>query len=418
MTVPSTIAIAPNITAYFQEVISDAIRVQQVEATEAATSYLVSLLCSFTHPDEEGGGSASRPLTFRLHDALQAPPAERFRRLRVLGDHALYTLGFFGDHIEQKGVDRGYVSSVGSTAYAHAAGMLRTRAAAARCGREGVPDVLSELAAKFDRFAAILADVADGTLACGAWDERSVVKLYERWLRTGLPSRRGTGRAWHRPHARSRRSELMPREPGPAEALSPARPSGLPARIQERLCRHYGIGDAPVVDAFIDAVDSGRETLLVRDAGGELEVRLCLPRAIVDGARPLSFDELCQGIEGVSHFLYLSERARRELPATRLELELQAEVDKYVLLAHAGTGFHPVRSAHLREQLFERVHYVHAADTETGARYRMANALAARFARRLEGMCARHAGLEPVRATLRRFYGAGQAEKIGLARAA
>ena len=45
--------------------------------------------------------------------------------------------------------------------------------------------MLSELAAKFDRFAAVLADVAEGTLACGARDERSVVKLYERWLKTG-----------------------------------------------------------------------------------------------------------------------------------------------------------------------------------------------------------------------------------------
>src|ERR1700760_2366830 len=55
VTVPSTITIAPNITLYFQEVISDAIRVRQVEATDAAATYLVSLLCSFTHPDEEAG---------------------------------------------------------------------------------------------------------------------------------------------------------------------------------------------------------------------------------------------------------------------------------------------------------------------------------------------------------------------------
>jgi len=57
MTVP-TIAIAPNITEYFQEVTSDAIRVQKVEATDAATSYLVSLLCSFTHPDEAAVAAA------------------------------------------------------------------------------------------------------------------------------------------------------------------------------------------------------------------------------------------------------------------------------------------------------------------------------------------------------------------------
>jgi hypothetical protein len=193
---------------------------------------------------------------------------------------------------------------------------------------------------------------------------------------------------------------------------------GLPARIQARLSRWYGIEDAPAVGPFIELVDAGRETLFLRDEGGELELCLHLPRAAVEGARAPSFDELCQVIEGVSHFLYLAERARRELPATQLELELQAEVDKYVLLSHGGAGFHPARAARVRARLFERVSYLHAADTERGARYRMANDLAARFARRLEALFTRHGRFEPMRAALRAFYGAGQAEKIGLARAA
>lgn len=179
----TTIAIAPNMSQYFQDVITDAIRVHHVEATDAATTYLVSLLCSFTHPEEDAGAAFDRPLTFLLHEAMNAPAGERFRRLRALGDHALYALGFFGSHIELRGVNRGYVSKVGSTAYTNAAATLRLRARGAR--PEGPPDVLSELAAKFDRFAAVLADVAEGTIACGARDERSVVKLYERWLKTG-----------------------------------------------------------------------------------------------------------------------------------------------------------------------------------------------------------------------------------------
>ena len=195
-------------------------------------------------------------------------------------------------------------------------------------------------------------------------------------------------------------------------------PRTLPARIQQRLARCYGIEDAPAVDPFIEPADGERETLLVRDGGGELELLLCLPRSVLTGGRAPSFDELCQVIEGVSHFLYLVERARRELPATQLELELQAEVDKYVLLAHGAAGFHPARAARVRARLFDHVSYLHAADTERGARYRMANDLAARFARRLESLFTRHGRFEPMRAALRRFYGAGQSEKIGLARAA
>jgi hypothetical protein len=209
----------------------------------------------------------------------------------------------------------------------------------------------------------------------------------------------------------------------------------LPARIQERLSRWYGIDDAPSVDAFIEPSDDERETLFVRDEGGELELLLRLPRSVIGErrawspvgpttaphparSRALTFDELCQAIEGVSHFLYLAERARRELPATHLELELQAEVDKYVLLSHGAGRFHPARAQRVRARLFERVSYLHAEDTEHGQRYRMANDLAARFARRLEELFARHGKVEAMRAALRRFYGAGQAEKIELARAA
>jgi hypothetical protein len=176
-----SISIAPNISQYFQEVISDAIRARQVEATEAAASYLVSLLCDYAHPDEEAGATFNQPLTFVLRDAMDLVGAERFRRLRGLGDHSLYALGFFGDHIEQKGIAPGYVSTVGSTAYREAASMLRLKAQKTERG----PNVLSELAAKFDRFAEVLREIADGTLSCGARDERSVLKVYERWLKTG-----------------------------------------------------------------------------------------------------------------------------------------------------------------------------------------------------------------------------------------
>jgi hypothetical protein len=198
---------------------------------------------------------------------------------------------------------------------------------------------------------------------------------------------------------------------------------GLPARIQARLARWYGAHDAPSVDAFIQATDGDaeRETLLVRERDGELEVLLRLPRVVVesaDGRKAPSFDEVCQAVEGVSHFLYLAERARRELPTTQLELELQAEVDKYLVFSGAESGLDPGRAARVREQLFGRVRYLHEAETEEGTRYRIANDLAARFARRLEAMFARDGRVEPMRAALRRFWGAGQTEKIGLAQAA
>ncbi|WP_437323901.1 hypothetical protein [Sorangium sp. So ce381] len=219
----------------------------------------------------------------------------------------------------------------------------------------------------------------------------------------------------------------------------------FPARIQQHLARTYALDDAPVVDDFIQLTDgSAREALLIRHAGGDggdIEVALHLPRRAITRGREGTLDEICQIVEGVSHFLYVAERARRELPATQLELELQAEVDKYVLLVHgdladeveppgpplrrrheaapSGAGrFEPERAARIRAHLFERVTFMDPPGTETGDRYRIANDLAARFAGRLEAEFARHGRHAELLAALRRFYAAGQTEKIALARAA
>ncbi|WP_437765561.1 hypothetical protein WMF27_29275 [Sorangium sp. So ce281] len=216
----------------------------------------------------------------------------------------------------------------------------------------------------------------------------------------------------------------------------------FPSRIQQHLARTYALDDAPAVDDFIRLTDgSAREALLIRYADGDIEIALHLPRRAIARGRERTFDEICQIVEGVSHFLYVAERARRELPATQLELELQAEVDKYVLLVHGdladeveppgpplrrrheaappGAGrFEPERAARIRAHLFERVTFMDPPGTETGDRYRIANDLAARFAGRLEAEFARHGRHAELLAALRRFYAAGQTEKIALARAA
>lgn len=210
----------------------------------------------------------------------------------------------------------------------------------------------------------------------------------------------------------------------------PAAPPGvragatLPARIQARLRSTYAIEEAPPVDAFIvEASAASRETVRVREADGELEVEVALPRSALVSPRP-TLDEVCQVVEGVSHFVYLAERARRELPTTQLELEIQAELDKYVVLVLgdlAGGGaarFDASRSRAMRARLFERVIYFHAAGTEHGERYRVANDVAARVAHGIERDLVRCGRADGARAFLRRFYSAGQREKMELSRAA
>ena len=125
-------------------------------------------------------------------------------------------------------------------------------------------------------------------------------------------------------------------------------------------------------------------------------------------------DVWLQLVEGVSHFVYIAERARTGLPATRLELELQAEVDKFVLLTLRRRTRHTSRCRALLDHLYQKVRFLDPPGSEAHDRYRLANDLAARFVARLLG----RGGWSSVDRELRRFYRSGQAEKISLASAA
>lgn len=182
----------------------------------------------------------------------------------------------------------------------------------------------------------------------------------------------------------------------------------LAGRIQSGLERLYRLERAADVDAFVMRAEEGeRETLFVREAAdGVLEMRLRLP-ALEGG-----LDPVCQIIEGVSHFVYLADRAARNREATQLELELQAEVDKYVVLAASVEAFDEIVSRKLRMRLYDDVSFEHDADTELGERYRIANDYARRFTARLERDYVSRARFGELHAELRRFFHLGQGEKL------
>src|SRR5829696_6790394 len=97
-----SIALERSVGGFFHEVVGDAVRTQQLDATDQAMSYLVALLTEFAHPDPDREDTFDRPLAFLLDEALRTTGAERFQRLRALGDGVLYLTGFFGDHIETR----------------------------------------------------------------------------------------------------------------------------------------------------------------------------------------------------------------------------------------------------------------------------------------------------------------------------
>jgi hypothetical protein len=177
---PSNITVSSDVGSYFQGVVRDALRSQQVEASPGAEMYIVQLLAEFVKPDDDTGAVMDKPVTLLLHDAMSASGSEKFRRLQKLGDGVLYGVGFFGAKLDDS--DKRYVLQVGARAYGEASNML-----SARTGGKGSVDVLDELAQHFGDFVEVVNDVADSAMAHAARGAQGLVKLYERWLKTGSP---------------------------------------------------------------------------------------------------------------------------------------------------------------------------------------------------------------------------------------
>jgi len=195
------------------------------------------------------------------------------------------------------------------------------------------------------------------------------------------------------------------------------RERALAVRVQEALERVYHLDRVADVGDFLHEAGPGeREALLLRHGDdGALEMTLRLPQ-LAGADRQL--DGWCQIIEGVSHFVYVVERARTLRETTQLELELQAEVDKWLVLAASIRPFDVARSAALRARLYEGVSFAHDGESEAGERYRVANDAAHSFVRRLERRYVGPGRYGDMRTELRRFFHVGQEEKLRLSRAA
>jgi hypothetical protein len=190
-------------------------------------------------------------------------------------------------------------------------------------------------------------------------------------------------------------------------------------RVQRRIEAFYELEPAPLIPPFVrvDPKDA-REQLLVRESSEGIDVVVLLPLtsalALLSRGETTELDAYLNAIEGVSHFIHLADRARTELPTTLLELELQAEVDKFAILAGEPGNQNTGELVSLHRRLYEDVTFLHASASELGQRYRLANELAARLWSQLirKGPTALH------RDMLKRFYRASQAEKISMVRAA
>jgi hypothetical protein len=188
----------------------------------------------------------------------------------------------------------------------------------------------------------------------------------------------------------------------------------------------YDIYDFLITDAGLaHALDAGGrhadEKLLIAEDSGEAEVCLYLEAELVDRLtrnnpatclNDANLEDFWTAFEGVSHFTYYAWNAMLEKPVSLLEMELQAEVDKFIvtslLLRQQGE-----RSPQgLHHWLFELPKLDSRLDDEEHERYRRANRYAGRYCRKLAPELARGFGDGDLRRELRRFYRFSQPAKI------
>jgi len=200
---------------------------------------------------------------------------------------------------------------------------------------------------------------------------------------------------------------------------------------------HYDIADFLVSDrARLNGVracnDSRRndEELLISESEDGADLCLFIDRPVLsrlecqDPIGNLTESNLCDyctALEGVSHFLYASWRLHHDLPVSLLELETQAEVDKYAatvfLLINQGGGRYP---EHVFTRLFEHAGFDARLNAEQLDRYSAAHRGAARYCRYLERRFVKRgqARVEGLLRELRKFYRLGSAAKMEYALAA
>jgi hypothetical protein len=208
----------------------------------------------------------------------------------------------------------------------------------------------------------------------------------------------------------------------------------LLSRLQELLA---GIYDVRIAHDVYDFLVTDRARLPQHARGGNLEEELLVaqPSAGADEIAlslyldPALLERLARqdplvrlhagnvadcwtALEGVSHFLYVAWNAGHDKPVSLLELEMQAEVDKFIvsywLLRRQLPGHFPLE---LRRALFARTRLDPRLSARSAAMYREASRYAERFCGRLESRLQRGrerasgCGHEAeVLTELRRFY--------------
>ncbi len=177
--------------------------------------------------------------------------------------------------------------------------------------------------------------------------------------------------------------------------------------------------DSGFVSGFTDSSQHAREQVLLQQEGNDYLLSLYLDQQVYNRFSQASVPEamchqqasaFCLAVEGVSHFLYLCWNAGFEREVTRLELEIQAEVDKYLMLLEYANG----DSGQVHPWLFENWHLEVGLNEEEQSRYEKANTYASKYCRGLQERYLRIGRKTEMLRELRRFYRKTQIQKLNM----
>ena len=159
----------------FRNLLRQALAEQRVEPSETAEVYLVTLLERFVRPDPD---FFSRPLAVDYLESFAQGPPERYRKLKQVGDTALFVSGVFTESLERKAVGAEYYTSLGGLAYHHLASLSGTP-----MGR-GVIALFTEMSVRFLDFVRVLSQMSLQEIFSS---DQDLLRVYRRWLLTRGP---------------------------------------------------------------------------------------------------------------------------------------------------------------------------------------------------------------------------------------
>jgi hypothetical protein len=164
------IFIFKNPNDFFNNLIDEAVRLQELKLTDPVRFYLLSLLSG--NLENIQTPYQDTPLAILLHQAVLSPIDEKRNILKFVGDNSLYTAGYFNQSLNKKTINRNYYIGIGEIAFKSLSGVASTKT---------MEELYWELFKSFNDMVKILTEISAKTFSSTSED---IIRLYEIWQNT------------------------------------------------------------------------------------------------------------------------------------------------------------------------------------------------------------------------------------------